>query len=55
MRSVIRFWEQFDHPPYIPDLAPSEFYLFLLVKSFLAGWWFHNDNKVKEAGGIIVR
>ena len=41
-------WEQFDHPSYNPDLAPSDFHLFLHLKSFLAGRWFH-DNKVKEA------
>jgi hypothetical protein len=41
-------WEQFDHPPYSPDLAPSDFHLFLHPKSFLAGRRFH-DNEVKEA------
>ena len=41
-------WEQFDHPPYSPDLAPSDFHLFLHLKSFLAGRRFH-DNEVKEA------
>ena len=25
------------HPPYSPDLAPSEFYLFLYFKKFLSG------------------
>jgi histone-lysine N-methyltransferase SETMAR len=40
-------WEQFDHPPYSPDLAPSDFHLFLHLKSFLAGQRFHND-AVKE-------
>jgi hypothetical protein len=39
-------WEQFDHPPYSPDLAPSNFHLFLHLKSFL-GWRFHGE--VKEA------
>ena len=29
-------WQQFDHPPYSPDLAPSDFRLFLHLKSFLA-------------------
>ena len=52
-------WEQFDHPPYSPDLAPSDFHLFLHLKPFLAGRQFHDDNKVKEAvttsGGIILR
>jgi hypothetical protein len=34
--------EQFDHPPYSPDLAPSDFHLFLHLKSFLAGRSFHD-------------
>ena len=38
-------WEQFDHPPYSPDLVPSDFHLFL----HLAGQRFHDDNEVKEA------
>ena len=41
-------WEQFDRPPYSPDLAPSDFHLFLHLKSFLAGRRLHNDNEVKE-------
>jgi len=41
-------WEQFDHPPYNPDLAPSDFHLFLHLKSFLAGQQFHDDHEVKE-------
>ena len=35
-------WEQFDHPPYSPDLVPSDFHLFVHVKSFLAGQQLHN-------------
>ena len=42
-------WEQFNHPPYSPDLVPSDFHLFLRLKSFLAGRWFHEHNEVKEA------
>jgi histone-lysine N-methyltransferase SETMAR len=42
-------WEQFDHPPYIPDLAPSDLHLFLHLKTFFGGWWFHDDKEVKEA------
>jgi hypothetical protein len=41
-------WEQFDHPPYRPDLAPRNFHMFLHLKTFLGGRWFHDD-KVKEA------
>jgi histone-lysine N-methyltransferase SETMAR len=43
-------WEQFDHPPYSPDLAPSDFHLFLHLNTFLGGRRFHGDSKVKEAG-----
>ena len=30
-------WEQMGHPPYSPDLAPSDFHLFLHLKKFLGG------------------
>jgi hypothetical protein len=42
-------WEQFDHPPYSPDLAPSDFHVFLHLKTFLGGQLFHDDSEVKEA------
>jgi histone-lysine N-methyltransferase SETMAR len=42
-------WEQFDHPPYNPDLAPSDFHVILYLKTFPGGWRFHDDNKIKEA------
>jgi histone-lysine N-methyltransferase SETMAR len=54
-------WEQFDHPPpHSPDVVPSDFHLFLHLKSFLAGRRFHDDSEVKEAvlciaGGIILQ
>jgi hypothetical protein len=41
-------WEQFDHPPYSPDFVPSDFHVFLHLKTFLGGRRFH-DNRVKEA------
>ena len=41
-------WEQFNHSPYSPDLAPSDFHLLLHLKSFLAGRRFHDDSEVKE-------
>jgi histone-lysine N-methyltransferase SETMAR len=55
-------WVQVNHPPYRPDLASSDFHVFLQLKTFLGGWWFHND-EVKEAvntwftspGGIILQ
>jgi histone-lysine N-methyltransferase SETMAR len=36
-------WEQFNHPPYSPDLEPSDFHLFLHLKSFLACRRFCDD------------
>jgi histone-lysine N-methyltransferase SETMAR len=41
-------WEQFDQPTFKPDLAPSDFHVFLHLKTFLGGRRFHND-EVKEA------
>lgn len=42
-------WEQIDHPPYSPDLAPSDFHLFRYLKEFLGGKRFDTDDEVKEA------
>jgi histone-lysine N-methyltransferase SETMAR len=42
-------WEQFDHPPYSPDLASSDFHVFLHLKTFFGGWRFHDNSEVKEA------
>jgi histone-lysine N-methyltransferase SETMAR len=36
-------------PPTSSDLAPSDFHLFLHLKSFLGGRRFHDYNDVKEA------
>ena len=38
-------WEQMDHPPYSPDLAPSVYHLFLHLKKFLGGKRFDDDLK----------
>jgi histone-lysine N-methyltransferase SETMAR len=32
-----------------PDLAPSDFHVFLHLKTFLGGQQFHDNNKVNEA------
>ncbi|KAJ4436850.1 hypothetical protein ANN_16982 [Periplaneta americana] len=37
-------WEQIDHPPYSPDLVPSDFHLFLHLKKFLGGQRFDGDD-----------
>jgi histone-lysine N-methyltransferase SETMAR len=39
----------FNHPPYSPDLAPSDFHLFLHLKKFLSGQrqGFENDREAE--------
>ena len=37
-----------DHPPYSPDLAPSDFHLFLYLKKHIAGKKFDDDDEVQE-------
>jgi hypothetical protein len=44
-------WEQFNHPSYSRDLVPSDFHVFLHLKTFLGGQRFHDD-EVKEAINI---
>jgi hypothetical protein len=41
-------WEQFDHPPYSPDFAPSDLHVFPHLNTFLGGRRVH-DKEVKEA------
>jgi hypothetical protein len=41
-------WEVLEHPAHSPDLAPSDFYLFLHLKIHLAGQKFHEDEEVKN-------
>lgn len=42
-------WDIFPHPPYSPDLAPSDFYLFPKLKSHLGGQKFETDEEVQNA------
>jgi hypothetical protein len=42
-------WEQFDLPPYSPGLVPSDFHVFLHLKTFIGGRRFHDDSEVKVA------
>jgi hypothetical protein len=51
VRSVIRFFNAKgktssgnSHPPYSPDLAPSDFHLFLHLKKHVAGKNFDDDD-----------
>jgi hypothetical protein len=42
-------WEVLDHPPYGPDLAPSDFHLFGPLKKHLDGRRFATDDEVQQA------
>ena len=41
-------FEQLDHPPYSPDLAPSDYYLFANLKKELRGRRFLSDKEVTD-------
>lgn len=40
-------WEVLPHPPYSPDLAPTDFYLFRSVSNQMRGVTFTNDEDLK--------
>jgi len=42
-------YEELSHPPYSPDLAPSDFYLFANLKKRLRGRKFFDDEELKSA------
>ena len=42
-------WELLPHPPYRPDLAPSDFFLFPKLKEHLKGVYFNDINEAKQA------
>ena len=42
-------WEQIEHHLYGPDLAPSDFHLFLHLRKFLGGKRFDDDDDLKDA------
>ena len=44
----LRF-QQLSHPPYSPDMAPSDFYLFRLLKKHLRGQRFTDDEELSTA------
>lgn len=41
-------WELLAHPPYSPDLSPSDYYLFLSLDNYMTGKKFVNDAAIKE-------
>jgi histone-lysine N-methyltransferase SETMAR len=42
-------YELLEHPPYFPDLAPSDFYVFSKLKLFLAGRHFSSNQEAIAA------
>ena len=50
MEAITSFgWTVIPHPPYSPDLAPPDYYLFGPKKEGLRGIRYRNDYKVKTA------
>lgn len=41
-------WDVLPHPPYSPDIAPSDYHLFRSLHNFLDGKKFKNDEDVKS-------
>ncbi|GBM73959.1 hypothetical protein AVEN_29621-1 [Araneus ventricosus] len=39
----------FEHPPYIPDFAPSDFHLFTAMKKWLERQHFSDDEELENA------
>ena len=42
-------WDVFNHPPYSPDLAPSDYHLFMHMKKWLGSQRFDDDEELKDA------
>lgn len=42
-------WDVFEHPPYSPDLAPSDFHLFPAMKTAFGGIRFDTTDDITEA------
>jgi transposase len=41
-------WEILPHPPYSPDLAPSDYHLFRSLSNNLRGVYFNNDVELRN-------
>jgi [histone H3]-lysine36 N-dimethyltransferase SETMAR len=39
-------WKKLPHPPYSPDLVPSDYHLFRSLQHFLKGKSFNNERKL---------
>ena len=42
-------WTVFEHPPYSPDLAPSDYHLFPVMKQAFGGQRFDNIEEIRDA------
>jgi hypothetical protein len=41
-------WELFDHPPYSPDFALSNYHLFTCLKNWLGSQHFNSNEQLME-------
>ena len=41
-------WEVLPHPPYSPDLSPTDYHIFLSMSNFLSGKQYSSANDVKN-------
>ncbi|PRD23025.1 UNVERIFIED_CONTAM: mariner\T [Trichonephila clavipes] len=41
-------WKRLHHPPFSPDLSPSEFYLFPSLRKNLTGRRFGSNAEIKQ-------
>jgi transposase len=44
-----------EHPPYSPDFAPNDYWLFLKVKSTLKGRVFQDTEDIKKKKPMILK
>ena len=44
-----------DHPPYSPDLAPADFFLFPRLKTAIKGASFADVNAIKDRVTAVLR
>jgi hypothetical protein len=49
-----KHYELLEHPPYSPDLAPSDFCLFPKLKLFLAGQRFSSNQEAIAAVKVYL-
>jgi histone-lysine N-methyltransferase SETMAR len=47
-------WELCDHPPYSPDLAPSDYNLFTCLKNWLRLQHFNNNEELIEGNSQVA-